>query len=638
MARKTKSPLILPQTDNMWYCAVRKLRTFIQVNKQGEEYFRPSVIMVVDMNTGMILMVDIVKGPISGLELNNRLAGVMLKPPKGSGIAAHRPNEIHFEDEALVDALQPLLSELQVTARYQPQRENMDAIIQDLEKSTFGNEAKEIPGLLQQPEVKPEQVGSLFSAASTFYQAEPWVQLSNSDILAVQIKERKSQYFVIIMGQGGEEYGLSVFRSWQEVETFFNVANPFDSFPRGGRHVFSFNEPPYVSFDDLDAIEKYGWELPAPDLVPTPSIYLANSIKRPDAAMLHWYEVVLRAIPVFVSDYLETERDGRHPPVKAKIEVETYSGMTQVNIRYPGGDISTLENQLSRRFDFSDVVDQQDELESSLVDRRGMEGIIAQLAGDLGNLSVISDPALKKAQQIMYDAWEERRPAQRIALAKKALKISPNCADAYVLLAEEDAQTPRQALLHYQAGVKAGRQALGDDFFADSDNIGHYWGIIETRPFMRAMEGLATTQWKLGLREEALRIYRELLHLNPGDNQGIRYLLLNLLMELGQDEQARALLQDYEGDWSAEAAYTAALLAFREKGDSPESKQMLVHAFEVNQHVPDFLTGKKRIPYQQSDTITMGGADEAAYYASEYLNYWRKTPGAVDWLQANHKK
>jgi hypothetical protein len=63
-----------------------------------------------------------------------------------------------------------------------------------------------------------------------------------------------------------------------------------------------------------------------------------------------------------------------------------------------------------------------------------------------------------------------------------------------------------------------------------------------------------------------------------------------------------------------------------------------VHAFEVNKYVPDYLTGKKRIPPQRSDTITMGGEDEAAHYTSAYLNYWRKTRGAVDWLRVNFKK
>ena len=47
------------------------------------------------------------------------------------------------------------------------------------------------------------------------------------------------------------------------------------------------------------------------------------------------------------------------------------------------------------------------------------------------------DDATAKAQDEMYEAWERTTSRSRIALARKALGISPLCADAYVLLAEE---------------------------------------------------------------------------------------------------------------------------------------------------------------------------------------------------------
>jgi len=639
MARKTKDPQTLPQTDDVWYCAVRKLRTFLRLDEEGDEYFRPSVILVMNLNSSMVQSVEIVREPVSAHELYDKLLQAMRNPSKQFGIKAHRPAEIHFEDEALVNALQALLAQVQVTAHFAPQRENMDAVVRELEKGVFGDNAEDLPGLLNQPGVNPEQVGSLFAAALTFFQTEPWVQLSNDDILAIQIESQKNApQFVIVMGQGGEEYGLSVFRDWKEVETFFGAAHPLEAITVEGRHAFTFNEPPFISIDDLDAIEQYGWELPAPDIVPTPAIYFAEKVQRPDSDMLLWYETVLRAIPVFVSGYLETEPDGSHPPVEANLKVETFAGEVAVQIRYPGGDLSTLENRLMRRFDKLKETGVEDVDDLPIPDRRGMEGMLAQLVSEIGDETPDMDPALQKAQQIMYDAWDEQNPARRITLAKRALQISSNCADAYVLLAEEEAQTPQQALKYYQAGVEAGRRALGEDFLTNPDNTGYFWGILETRPFMRAMEGLGTVQWELGHHEKAEQQYRELLRLNPGDNQGIRYLLLQLLIDMGRDEQARVLLNEHNEDWSADMAYTAALLAFRAKGDDPEAVQALERAFEVNQHIPDYLTGRKRIPAQRSNMITMGGEDEAINYTSAYLNHWRKTPGAVDWLRVHYKK
>src|SRR5712675_1701657 len=60
-----------------------------------------------------------------------------------------------------------------------------------------------------------------------------------------------------------------------------------------------------------------------------------------------------------------------------------------------------------------------------------MESFLAAIAGHRG------DDATAKAQDVMYEAWERTTSRSRIALARKALGISPLCADVYVLLAEE---------------------------------------------------------------------------------------------------------------------------------------------------------------------------------------------------------
>jgi hypothetical protein len=82
-----------------------------------------------------------------------------------------------------------------------------------------------------------------------------------------------------------------------------------------------------------------------------------------------------------------------------------------------------------------------------LPDRRAMESFLTAIAGRRG------DDATAKAQDVMYEAWERTTPRSRIALARKALGISPLCADAYVLLAEEAAQSLEEARDYYAKGV-----------------------------------------------------------------------------------------------------------------------------------------------------------------------------------------
>jgi ST7 protein len=131
----------------------------------------------------------------------------------------------------------------------------------------------------------------------------------------------------------------------------------------------------------------------------------------------------------------------------------------------------------------------------ALPDRRAMESFLAAISGRRG------DDATAKAQDVMYEAWERNTSRSRIALARKALGISPLCADAYVLLAEE-AQSIEEARDLYAKGVEAGELALGRQGF--EEYAGHFWGFLETRPYMRARAGLASTLVQLGDIEGAL--------------------------------------------------------------------------------------------------------------------------------------
>jgi len=52
------------------------------------------------------------------------------------------------------------------------------------------------------------------------------------------------------------------------------------------------------------------------------------------------------------------------------------------------------------------------------------------------------------------------------------LSISPDCADAYNLLAEEEAKTLEEAKDLYQKGMEAGRRAIDDlEYFCSSGSV-----------------------------------------------------------------------------------------------------------------------------------------------------------------------
>lgn len=254
-----------------------------------------------------------------------------------------------------------------------------------------------------------------------------------------------------------------------------------------------------------------------------------------------------------------------------------------------------------------------------------MENLLSMLGG------ARRGKPLDQAQEVMYRAWEASSPARRVALARQALEISPDCADAYVLLVEHSTGGVAESIALLREGIAAGERALGKRAF--EDDVGHFWGLLETRPYMRARAGLAQLLREAGQHDEALAHYRDLLRLNPNDNQGLRYELASYLLELGLDDELTKLLARYKDDCSATWAYAAALLAFRKGGDDEDARDLLATAQQVNPHVPAFLLGKKKLPKRLPDYMGMGDESEAVVYASSAAAGWKKAAGALDWLR-----
>jgi hypothetical protein len=268
----------------------------------------------------------------------------------------------------------------------------------------------------------------------------------------------------------------------------------------------------------------------------------------------------------------------------------------------------------------------------ALPDRRALEGIMQNLFG--GMMGARGQSPIDRAQALMYEAFDATSPKERIKLARKALEISPDCADAYVLLAEH-ADSLKEAMEFYEQGVAAGERAIGPGTFRD--DAGHFWGLLETRPYMRARAGLADLLWTSGRREDAIGHLREMLRLNPNDNQGLRYPLASWLLAEGRDEELAGLLDQYDED-SANWAYSKALAAFRKHGDSPAATKLLQAAKKVNKYVLDYLAGEKMLPRERPGMYSPGSEEEAILYAGEALPAWKSTPGATAWLRESAPK
>src|SRR5436305_100452 len=136
----------------------------------------------------------------------------------------------------------------------------------------------------------------------------------------------------------------------------------------------------------------------------------------------------------------------------------------------------------------------------------------------------------------------------------------------------------------------------------------------------------------MGRRHEAIKHLQDMLRLNPGDNQGVRYTLAGWLLAEGRDEELARLLKEYDED-SANWAYTKALVAFRQEGDTPETRKLLKMARKANKHVPAYLLDRKLLPAEQPSYYSPGDENEAVFYVETALSGWKETRGAIAWLK-----
>ena len=234
----------------------------------------------------------------------------------------------------------------------------------------------------------------------------------------------------------------------------------------------------------------------------------------------------------------------------------------------------------------------------------------------------------EEAQELMFEAFEADG-RRRADLARKALSIDPDCADAYVLLAEETAKSPREALQLYCKGVQAGERSLGPEVFKEA--AGHFWSMVETRPYMRAMAGQAEAFLLVGQRDDAISTWHRMIELNPGDNQGVRDFLVSSLLGEKRTEEVGKLLEQYGDSGGASWDFSTALWLFQKEGVSPAAERALRAAIKANKYVAPYLAGLK-MPGPMPHSYSFGGPDEALIYTHESLLAWYATTGAIRWL------
>jgi len=284
--------------------------------------------------------------------------------------------------------------------------------------------------------------------------------------------------------------------------------------------------------------------------------------------------------------------------------------------RASGETAQKVIGKLAKQGDFSSI----DELNAHL--QRLMD------SGELNRMiQAAPESPAEQAQELAYRAMEEPSSARARKLAEKALKLDPACIDALVIRAQTRRLGRSKFIAEMRAAVQAGERSLGEKEFSQAR--GHFWGILETRPYMRARRELALALLGAGQLRESAAEFAAMLELNPNDNQGVRDYLLGVYLALSDLDGAASLYRQYDDDDSAAFAWGRVFLLML-GGRRTEARKALGQAFQNNPWTAAFFFGE-RVP-SDPDSWGMGDEDEGDHAAVALLPACAEHPDIVVWI------
>ncbi|MDR0911295.1 MAG: tetratricopeptide repeat protein [Methanobrevibacter sp.] len=247
---------------------------------------------------------------------------------------------------------------------------------------------------------------------------------------------------------------------------------------------------------------------------------------------------------------------------------------------------------------------------------------------------MIYDDSDNEAFILIKQAREENDSKKRVKLAKEAIDIDKYAIDAYNILAEES-DDDEERLNYLKTAI--------DMFYESNDNEylkeikGHFYEVVETRPFMRAMRHYGELLNVLNREEEAMEVFELMLELNPGDNQGIRYDLINSLLYFNKLDELMELIDEYDEE-STQFLFSKLLCAIKSKKDKDIIENYYLNARNENPHVAPLLLNKIKYPKNFPTYYSPGDINEGVIYIAESIKNWNSNKMYLKTLERLYNK
>lgn len=172
--------------------------------------------------------------------------------------------------------------------------------------------------------------------------------------------------------------------------------------------------------------------------------------------------------------------------------------------------------------------------------------------------------------------------------ARKALKLDPNNYDTEVMFIDLKAKDDNDLLQNYAKAVQRATKHMEEEGYFEDEYMGEFWGVLETRPYMRMRGRYVQQLIQCGMIGQAREECKELLRLCEGDNLGMRYVLMHIYVYFEDEDAALALHKQFDSYDETEMLLPLSVLYYK-KGDYTKAVKYLRKLNGANKDLKRFL-------------------------------------------------
>ena len=235
-----------------------------------------------------------------------------------------------------------------------------------------------------------------------------------------------------------------------------------------------------------------------------------------------------------------------------------------------------------------------------------------------------------RSEKRIERAFEQGSVAKARRMLIEAIRLDPGHTKASAILIEdwpieEKIQVTRELL-------RIERESLGAKTFKEGE--GHFWGLFETRPFMRRLITLFDLLRRAGDTRSAIACAEESLRLCTSDNVGARGPLLGLYLAEKNYEAAKALLEAHPEDMGATLSW-GRVLFFIACDQEEAAKQAVERAMEFSPLAAATLIFREthHDVVDRLERYNEGSMEEAMIVQSELDGASTAHPEFSEWLR-----